>query len=138
MYPEGWLHQAFTFRRSTAAAAAELSFGLVQKKGGPCGVLAVVQAFILKFWLFQTQTHQLSPLNLQLSQQQQEKALVSALTYILTQVNDNLAQFFLLQMSLGYSGRFLQGGWLITFSIHSFSRAFRYYFLGLNMTADRS
>ena len=136
MYPEGWLHQAFTFRRSTAAA--ELSFGLVQKKGGPCGVLAVVQAFILKFWLFQTQTHQLSPLNLQLSQQQQEKALVSALTYILTQVNDNLAQFFLLQMSLGYSGRFLQGGWLITFSIHSFSRAFRYYFLGLNMTADRS
>ena len=96
MYPEGWLHQAFTFR--FPAASTELSFGLVQKKGGPCGVLAVVQAFILKFLLFQTPNaaaagNQLSQLNLQLSQQQQEKALVSTLTYILTQVNDNLGFF---------------------------------------------
>ena len=90
MYPEGWLHQAFSFRRSPPS----LSFGLVQKKGGPCGVLAVVQAFILKFWLFQQESSSSSQLssqlNLQLSQQQQEKALVSALTYILTQVNDPL------------------------------------------------
>ena len=43
MYPEGWLQQAFNFR----SPQTRLSFGLVQKKGGPCGILAVVQAFIL-------------------------------------------------------------------------------------------
>ena len=34
-------NKAFTFQD-------DISFGLVQKRGGPCGVLAVVQAFILK------------------------------------------------------------------------------------------
>ena len=37
--------KAFTFQD-------DISFGLVQKRGGPCGVLAVVQAFILKYLLF--------------------------------------------------------------------------------------
>ena len=81
MYPEGWLQQAFNFRQPHT----RLSFGLVQKKGGPCGVLAVVQAFILKFVLFQSPSSNNKP-NLQLSQQQQEKALISALTHILCQV----------------------------------------------------
>ena len=30
-----------------------LKFGLIQKSGGPCGLLAVVQAYILKYLLFQ-------------------------------------------------------------------------------------
>ena len=30
-----------------------LKFGLIQRSGGPCGLLAVVQAFILKYLLFQ-------------------------------------------------------------------------------------
>ena len=38
-------NKAFTFQD-------DISFGLVQKRGGPCGVLAVVQAFILKYLLF--------------------------------------------------------------------------------------
>jgi len=45
VYPDGWIGQAFTFQD-------DISFGLVQKRGGPCGVLAVVQAFILKYLLF--------------------------------------------------------------------------------------
>ena len=78
MYPEGWLQQAFNFR----SPHTRLSFGLVQNKGGPCGILAVVQAFILKFVLFQSTSS-----NLLLTQQQQEKALIKALTNILTQVS---------------------------------------------------
>ena len=42
VYPEGWKGQAFTF-------IDHIGFGLVQKRGGPCGVLAAVQAFILKY-----------------------------------------------------------------------------------------
>jgi hypothetical protein len=83
LYPEGWVGQAFTF-----SPEAGLRFGLVQKRGGPCGVLAVVQAFILKNILFQG--HQNIGNNtsaaLQPSQGQKEKALTSSLTHILFQV----------------------------------------------------
>jgi hypothetical protein len=41
-----WKSQGFFFAKS-------LPFGLVQKDGGPCGVLAAVQAFVLKFLIFQ-------------------------------------------------------------------------------------
>jgi hypothetical protein len=34
------------------SAVPTLEFGLVQHKGGPCGILAVVQAFILRRLLF--------------------------------------------------------------------------------------
>lgn len=34
----------------------DLRFGLMQLKGGPCGVLAVLQAFILKELLFSKPT----------------------------------------------------------------------------------
>ena len=47
VYPDGWLGQAFTFNNTHG-----LAFGLIQKRGGPCGVLAVVQAFILKNLLY--------------------------------------------------------------------------------------
>ena len=116
MYPEGWLQQAFNFRQPHT----RLSFGLVQKKGGPCGVLAVVQAFILKFVLFQSPSS--NNTHLQLSQQQQEKALIGALTHILCQVK--YIGYILLteEQRHFYSARFLKGctpTYLITFSIHS-------------------
>ena len=48
----GWRNQAFSFENGVES----LKFGLVQNKGGPCGVLAVVQAFIIKvvFMIYQT------------------------------------------------------------------------------------
>ena len=53
VYPEGWTGQAFTF-------VDDIGFGLVQKRGGPCGVLAAVQAFILKYLLFPTSSQNAS------------------------------------------------------------------------------
>lgn len=46
-YNEEWLLQAFTF-----CDMPDLKYGIVQKKGGPCGVLAAVQACLMQEILF--------------------------------------------------------------------------------------
>jgi len=46
-FPVGWKGQAFEFNDRPM-----LKFGLVQHRGGPCGILAAVQAFILRFLVF--------------------------------------------------------------------------------------
>ena len=46
-FPAGWKGQAFEFNDRPM-----LKFGLVQHRGGPCGILACVQAFILRFLVF--------------------------------------------------------------------------------------
>ncbi|XP_077441322.1 putative ubiquitin carboxyl-terminal hydrolase MINDY-4 [Vanacampus margaritifer] len=43
-----WRNQGFTFSETH-----DLRYGMVQKKGGPCGVLASIQAFVLKKLLFE-------------------------------------------------------------------------------------
>ncbi|XP_023125938.2 probable ubiquitin carboxyl-terminal hydrolase MINDY-4 isoform X1 [Amphiprion ocellaris] len=43
-----WRNQGFTF-----SEIHDLRYGIVQKKGGPCGVLASIQAFVLKNLLFE-------------------------------------------------------------------------------------
>ncbi|XP_024378106.1 uncharacterized protein [Physcomitrium patens] len=45
-----WCHQGFRF-----SPDAETSLGLVQREGGPCGVLAPIQALVLKYLLFITE-----------------------------------------------------------------------------------
>ena len=98
-YPDGWLGQAFTFNDTDDG----LRFGLVQKRGGPCGVLAVVEAFILKNLLFPICSDGNSDRGgagaggLRPSQGQREKALVDALTHILTQVR--LSRFIFLEIT---------------------------------------
>lgn len=44
-----WCHQGFRF-----SPDPETSLGLVQREGGPCGVLAPIQALVLKYLLFAT------------------------------------------------------------------------------------
>ncbi|XP_054645119.1 probable ubiquitin carboxyl-terminal hydrolase MINDY-4 isoform X2 [Dunckerocampus dactyliophorus] len=44
-----WRNQAFTFSETH-----DLRYGIVQKKGGPCGVLASIQAFVLKKLLLES------------------------------------------------------------------------------------
>ncbi|XP_075070535.1 putative ubiquitin carboxyl-terminal hydrolase MINDY-4 [Mixophyes fleayi] len=46
-FSEEWKIQSFTFNNTSS-----LKYGFVQKKGGPCGVLAAVQACVLKHLLF--------------------------------------------------------------------------------------
>ncbi|XP_060542137.1 probable ubiquitin carboxyl-terminal hydrolase MINDY-4 [Pantherophis guttatus] len=46
-FNEEWKIQSFTFNENP-----ELKYGIVQKKGGPCGVLAAVQAHVLQHLIF--------------------------------------------------------------------------------------
>lgn len=46
-FGEEWLGKGFVFRDEE-----ELRYGLVQIKGGPCGLLAAVQAFVIKYLVF--------------------------------------------------------------------------------------
>ena len=41
LIPDGWIHQSFGFSQ-------QVRYGFVQHKGGPCGVLAAVQAHLIK------------------------------------------------------------------------------------------
>lgn len=76
---ERWHLQGFTF-----SSALATSFGLTQFKGGPCGVLASVQAFVLYRLVFGGQgcivTNELIPL--QPTHTQREEALAWALASI--------------------------------------------------------
>lgn len=47
MFNEEWKIQNLKF-----CDFAKLKFGLVQKKGGPCGVLAAIQSFVLLELIF--------------------------------------------------------------------------------------
>ena len=52
-FPSGWLQQSFQFQNPFFHDPKKndmhgCPFGLIQKKGGPCGILAVVQAYIIK------------------------------------------------------------------------------------------
>lgn len=70
-----WRMQHFAF-----SDIKDLQYGLVQFKGGPCGVVAVVQAYVLKYLLFEQKPTK-DPL--EPTQLQRETALVNALTDIL-------------------------------------------------------
>ena len=52
-FPSGWVRQSFQFQKPFFHDPKKndmhgCPFGLIQKKGGPCGILAVVQAYIIK------------------------------------------------------------------------------------------
>lgn len=78
--PAEWMQQNFKQN-----ANPNLSYGLVQNKGGPCGVLACVQAYMMKCLIFGTavspSTSPVSPLRP--SQREWLWALASAITEIL-------------------------------------------------------
>ena len=58
-FGEEWAGKGFVFREEE-----ELRYGLNQLKGGPCGLLAAVQAFVVKHLHFDAQKHGISYLSL--------------------------------------------------------------------------
>lgn len=78
--PSRWRHQGFVFSR-----APRTLFGLSQESGGPCGVLAPVQAFVIQKLLFAGGAT--ANINAEIpvapTTKQQDDALVWALTHII-------------------------------------------------------
>ncbi|XP_053359378.1 probable ubiquitin carboxyl-terminal hydrolase MINDY-4 [Clarias gariepinus] len=80
-FSEEWRCQSFTFSNRPA-----LRYGIVQKKGGPCGVLAAVQAAVLQKLLFEgTSSDALSE---RLSDAVRTKCLTDAVAGILWRAAD--------------------------------------------------
>uniref|UniRef100_A0A672JSR2 Ubiquitin carboxyl-terminal hydrolase MINDY n=1 Tax=Salarias fasciatus TaxID=181472 RepID=A0A672JSR2_SALFA len=74
-----WRNQGFAFSETF-----DLRYGIVQKKGGPCGVLASIQAFVLKILLFENTEICNNPLQqLKPSNATRRRCLVLALAEIL-------------------------------------------------------
>ncbi|KAJ0064970.1 hypothetical protein NL108_000938, partial [Boleophthalmus pectinirostris] len=73
-----WRNQGFTFSETD-----DLRYGIVQKKGGPCGVLASVQGFVLKKMLFGTSDPSNTLNKLRPSNSTRRKCLVLAIAEIL-------------------------------------------------------
>ncbi|CAH3185701.1 unnamed protein product [Porites evermanni] len=78
-----WRNQSFSF-----CDLYRLEYGIVQLKGGPCGVLAAVQAFVLKHLLFGGKKGD-SKKKLQPSSRERTKALTSAISEILWRAGDS-------------------------------------------------
>ncbi|KAI1889249.1 hypothetical protein AGOR_G00177200 [Albula goreensis] len=77
-FNEEWKAQSFTF-----SDVPGLTYGIVQKKGGPCGVLASVQACVLQHLLFENTSRHSACQKLQASKAEQTRCLVIALAEIL-------------------------------------------------------
>lgn len=75
LFGSHWNEQGFVF-----STVRDLQYGLVQHQGGPCGVLAVVQGYVLRFLLLEACIDWKNP-----GVQHQESSLVQALAHILWQ-----------------------------------------------------
>uniref|UniRef100_A0A8C1U027 Ubiquitin carboxyl-terminal hydrolase MINDY n=1 Tax=Cyprinus carpio TaxID=7962 RepID=A0A8C1U027_CYPCA len=77
-FTEEWKQQNFTFSDTPG-----LKYGIVQKKGGPCGVLAAVQACVLQKLLFEESSNDSLVERLEVSNVLRTKCLSQALADIL-------------------------------------------------------
>ncbi|XP_063056290.1 probable ubiquitin carboxyl-terminal hydrolase MINDY-4 [Engraulis encrasicolus] len=82
-FGEEWKCQSFSF-----SDKPNLGYGIVQKKGGPCGVLASVQACVLQKLLFENAESDSSLKQMQPSAAQRTRCLVLAIAEILWRAGD--------------------------------------------------
>ncbi|KAK3739575.1 hypothetical protein QZH41_018316 [Actinostola sp. cb2023] len=83
-FNQEWRQQSFNFCNHYG-----LEYGIIQHKGGSCGVLAAVQAFVLKNILFGEQRKTDTRQCLQPSPRERTKALASSITEILWRAGGN-------------------------------------------------
>ncbi|NXY85058.1 MINY4 hydrolase, partial [Alcedo cyanopectus] len=83
-FSDEWKIQSFTFNN-----IPQLKYGIVQKKGGPCGVLAAVQACVLQQLIFADSTKNKDTRCLQPSEAHRTKCLSKAIAEILWRAGGN-------------------------------------------------
>ncbi|KAJ3126815.1 hypothetical protein HK098_007109 [Nowakowskiella sp. JEL0407] len=77
-FGEEWKNKGFVF-----SSVEDLKYGLVQINGGPCGLLAAVQCYVLKNLLFKSKTSATKDNKLQFSLKQTQGALIEGLSEII-------------------------------------------------------
>ena len=123
-FPAGWMGQAFTFNDISS-----LRFGFVQEKGGPCGVLAAVQASLIQALLFGNRlddttraVNALSP-----TDKERNRALASALVAILDKCSEKMGKIILVMPSskahFSGVGRYRNDGITESLTVHEYPNA---------------
>ncbi|KFO89618.1 Protein FAM188B, partial [Buceros rhinoceros silvestris] len=119
-FSEEWKIQSFTFNNTP-----QLKYGIVQKKGGPCGVLAAVQACVLQQLLFADSNRNKDTRCLQPSEVHRTKCLTMAIADILWRAGGNEKAVVALpsgRQQFTPIGKYKADGVLETLILHSVTR----------------
>ncbi|NXK88411.1 MINY4 hydrolase, partial [Formicarius rufipectus] len=119
-FSEEWKIQSFTFSN-----VPQLKYGIVQKKGGPCGVLAAVQACVLQQLLFADAHRSKDTRCLQPSEVHRTKCLAMAIADILWRAGGHEKTVVALpsgRQQFTPIGKYKADGILETLILHSITR----------------
>ncbi|KAM6422115.1 putative ubiquitin carboxyl-terminal hydrolase MINDY-4 [Rhynochetos jubatus] len=119
-FSEEWKIQSFTFNN-----IPQLKYGIVQKKGGPCGVLAAVQACVLQQLIFADSNRNKDSRCLQPSEVHRTKCLTLAIADILWRAGGNEKAIVALpsgRQQFTPVGKYKADGILETLILHSATR----------------
>ncbi|NXL92458.1 MINY4 hydrolase, partial [Alectura lathami] len=119
-FSEEWKIQSFTFNN-----IPQLKYGIVQKKGGPCGVLAAVQACVLQQLIFGDSNRNKDARCLQPSEAHRTKCLTMAIADILWRAGGNEKAVVALpsgRQQFTPIGKYKADGILETLILHSATR----------------
>ncbi|XP_027551328.1 probable ubiquitin carboxyl-terminal hydrolase MINDY-4 isoform X2 [Neopelma chrysocephalum] len=119
-FSEEWKIQSFTFSN-----IPQLKYGIVQKKGGPCGVLAAVQACVLQQLLFADSNRNKDTRCLQPSEVYRTKCLTMAIADILWRAGGHEKAIVALpsgRQQFTPIGKYKADGILETLILHSATR----------------
>ncbi|KFV12532.1 Protein FAM188B, partial [Tauraco erythrolophus] len=119
-FSEEWKIQSFTFNN-----IPQLKYGIVQKKGGPCGVLAAVQACVLQQLIFADSNRNKDICCLQPSEVHRTKCLTMAIADILWRAGGNEKAVVALpsgRQQFTPIGKYKADGILETLILHSATR----------------
>ncbi|XP_063272894.1 probable ubiquitin carboxyl-terminal hydrolase MINDY-4 [Prinia subflava] len=119
-FSEEWKIQSFTFSN-----IPQLKYGIVQKKGGPCGVLAAVQACVLQQLIFADSNRNRDTRCLQPSEAHRTKCLSLALADILWRAGGHEKALVALpsgRQQFTPTGKYKADGILETLILHSATR----------------
>uniref|UniRef100_A0A8C3TJL7 Ubiquitin carboxyl-terminal hydrolase MINDY n=1 Tax=Catharus ustulatus TaxID=91951 RepID=A0A8C3TJL7_CATUS len=119
-FSEEWKIQSFTFNN-----IPQLKYGIVQKKGGPCGVLAAVQACVLQQLIFADSNRNKDTRCLQPSEARRTQCLCLALADILWRAGGHEKALVALpsgRQQFTPTGKYKADGILETLILHSASR----------------
>ncbi|KAM6134730.1 putative ubiquitin carboxyl-terminal hydrolase MINDY-4 [Pterocles gutturalis] len=119
-FSEEWKIQSFTFNN-----LPQLKYGIVQKKGGPCGVLAAVQACVLQQLIFTDSNRNKDTRCLQPSEVHRTKCLTMAIAGILWRAGGNEKAIVALpsgRQQFTPIGKYKADGILETLMLHSATR----------------
>ncbi|NXA14654.1 MINY4 hydrolase, partial [Sapayoa aenigma] len=119
-FSEEWKIQSFTFNN-----IPQLKYGIVQKKGGPCGVLAAVQACVLQQLIFADSNRNKDTRCLQPSEAHRTKCLTVAIADILWRAGGHERAIVALpsgRQQFTPIGKYKADGILETLILHSATR----------------